>query len=128
MRKGCAASSIDPVGCFVGTRRSQRVRSGWHWCGRGSRLQLRGRLLICCVIGPSYLQVSQVVGRGFSSLFNSYASLSSALEVGGGSRFNMAKVFQRSLICALVCIADKLMAVAAVGALGWCFSMSFGRS
>ena len=27
-------------------------------------------------------QVSQVVGRGFSSLFNSYASLSSALEVG----------------------------------------------
>lgn len=42
---------------------------------------MRGPVL-CCVV----LQVSQVVGRGFASLFNSYSGLPSSLEVSLADR------------------------------------------
>jgi hypothetical protein len=38
-------------------------------------------LLACCVPAALLPQVSQVVGRGFASLFNSYSGLPSSLEV-----------------------------------------------
>ena len=39
---------------------------------------------LTCSSPPSRLcQVSQTVGRGFASLFNSYCGLASAMEVGG---------------------------------------------
>lgn len=59
---------------------SGRVGSDMVFC-------LQQRCQVCVVVGPTcvilcvVLQVSQVVGRGFASLFNSYSGLPSSLEV-----------------------------------------------
>lgn len=64
----------------------------------------------CCNDALLLLQVSQVVGRGFASLFNSYSGLPSSLEVRAGS------TFLHSMAHVQLCVADRKVTVSCMQA------------